>query len=677
MMKSMKFSIPVSFCFLLALTAGPAKADLPLYLFDKLPTPLKLPPGNVQTLPINHDGSYFGDQLRAVDCAPGVPPAFPGNKIEDEVRFGICGNQLFGGMVMTDSHLRGSLTFHFTPVTSTIAHFTVTMNQLTGDDGTLTAPLGYNMPVRSNRVFDALTLSSGDLDLTTGQVDPNSLKWYCFFSNTALFALGNVNPKLGIPIIAFPGIRGSVWANFSQRPDGLLDFFFRGSTFLALGNDTRGDPVRFPLPYCAPGEFCASVLARGTSLHPHLQLDTRTDLELKPCAPNCPDIPTNTTQIFTVNARYSSYGDDFELDIPQLGGTGPGRSELQGRFQVQFGPRIGNGVPFQISSMPPEGLFAEPPLNPLTGAGFRGLLVGTNQQLVFPLATYNQHKLYWVDEPYNRATGMIDVASGKVVGEFVYPMYIDQSIIETLVPANNGRVSADPFLLVSQRLPQNSHDPNYIFFERGLNGQTTLRMNLFHKRSFATYCFPTPILNPNQCYISGPEGNLNIFGKFQAVHLADPANPGNVTLSDNRTFTSSIGDRFSYNFSASCNPDSKNVSFVYTNANTGPSGGTFTMTHPVSISCTNSVVSTAGTGRYDQIAITGFGKWSKDGPNDNPRFVTSSISVDPANPFAAIIVFARYPGEPATLPGALVISGDDIDVNLSTAENKPPTKPIP
>ena len=57
--------------------------------------------------------------------------------------------------------------------------------------------------------------------------------------------------------------------------------------------------------------------------------------------------------------------------------------------------------------------------------------------------------------------------------------------------------------------------------------------------------------------------------------------------------------------------------------------------------------------------------------------MTSSISVDPANPFAAIIVFARYPGEPATLSGAKVLPGDDIDVNLSTAENKPPNKPMP
>ncbi|MFN0167574.1 MAG: hypothetical protein ACKV22_14185 [Bryobacteraceae bacterium] len=677
-MEKMRFSTPVAFCLLLAMTAGSVLADVAIYIFDPLPTPLKLPPGLIQTLPLNHEGSYFGDQLRAVDCSPAVPAAFPGNTWEDEVRFGTCGNQLFGGMAMTDSHLTGSLTIQFFPTSSTSARFVVTQNLLTGDDGTLTAPLGYNMPVKGNRVSDTLTLSSGDVDLITGAVDPNTLKWYCFFGNTALFALGNVNPKLGVPVIAFPGIRGSVWANFSQRPDGRLDFFFRGSTFLGLNNDTLGDPVRFPLPFCGPTGNCASVLARGTSLHPHLQLDTRDSLGYAPCAPNCPDIPVNTTQIFTVNARYSAYGDDFDLDIPQLGGLGPGRAELQGRVQVQFGPRIGNGVPIQLSVLPPEGLFAEPPNNPLTGPGFRGFLLGTNQQLRFPSGViYDQHKLYFVDEPYNRTSGMVDLASGKIVGELVYPMYIDQSIIETLIPANNGRVSADPFLLVAQRPPQNPEDPTYAYFEKGVNGQTTLRMNLFHKRSFATYCYPTPVLQPNLCWISGDKGNLNIFGKIQAAHLADPANPGNAVLSDTRTFTSSIGDRFSYSFIAPCDAVGKAVSFTYTNNNTGPSGGTFTMTHPASVSCTNSAVSKAGVGGYDQVAITGFGKWSKDASDDLPRFMASSISVDPANPFAAIIVFARYPGEPATLPGAKVLPGDDIDVNLSTAENKPPNKPIP
>jgi hypothetical protein len=664
----------ISLCLLV--TAVPlAQADVPLLIFDKLPVPLKLPPGLVETLPLNHQGSFFGDALRAVDCSPDVTPAFPGDTYVQEVRFGICGNQLFGGVVMTDSHLTGNITIQFFPTSDTTAHFVVSHGILQGEDSVLSAPLGFNMPVKGNVVGDSIRLSSGDLDLTTGYAI--NLQWYVSFANTALLALGNVNPNLAAPVINFPGIRGHAWASFAQRPDGLLDFYFRGSTFLALGNDTLGDPVRFPLPFCSASGNCASVLARGTSLHPHLYLDTRDSFGFKPCAPNCPDIPFNKTQVFTLNSRYSSYGDDFDLRIPEQGGEGPGRSELQGRLEIQFGPQIGNSVPFKVSTMVPEGLFAEPPNSPLLGAGFRGFLIGTNQQLHFPLQLYNQHKLLFVDEPFNFSQGMLDLESGQTLGEFEYPMYIDQSIIEQLIPDNNGRVSTDPFFLVSMRPPQNPDDVNYAFFEKGANGQTMFRANLFHHRSFATYCFPQPSLTPNLCWISPEGGNLNIFGKLQAVHLVDPGNPGVAVLSDKQTFTSSVGDTFNYNLSVPCDAVGKTFSFVYTNNNTGPSGGTFTMTHLASVNCTNSKVSTVATGNYDQIAVTGFGKWSKDASDALPRFLSASVSVDPANPYASIIVYQRYPGEALTLPGAFILPGDEIDVVLSSAENKPPTKPIP
>ena len=682
----MKLAILSSVC-LLSIIPPAVRADFPTYLFDRLPTPLKLPPGNIETLPLNKLGSFFGDQIRSVDCSPDVTPAFPGDTIADEVKFGICGNQLFGGPALFDSHLTGNITIQFSPTSATTAHFTVQMNILHGDDGTVTAPLGYNLPVTSSTVSDTLQLNSGDLDLTTGYANPNTLVWNPAFANSGLRAIIKANPKLGTPSITFPGARGVAWASFSQRADGLLDFYFRGSTFLPLGGDIQGDPVRFPLPFCDPTGSCLSILARGTSLHPHLQLDTKDSLELPPCAPNCPDIPINKTEIFTVNARYSAYGDDFDLRIPELGGLGPGRSELQGRLQIQFGPLSGNTVPFQISTMVPEGLFAEPPNSTILGPGFRGFLIGTNQQLHFPNYLYNQHKLLFADEVHNRASGLIDLASGQVIGEFIYPMYIDQSIIEQLIPDNNGRVTLDPFFLVAERAPQNPEDPNYAFFEKGANGQTMFRANLFHHRSFETYCFPFPSLLPNQCWVSPPGsgGNLNIFGKLQAVHLADPANPGDVIMRDNRTFTSSVGDTFSYNFSANCSPVGQPFSFVYTNNNTGPSGGTFTMTHLDSVSCTNSKVSTASAGSYDQIAITGFGVWSKDPVNGptvaalppTPRFLTASISIDPANPFAAIIVFDKWAGENFKLPGALLLPHDENDVVLSSAENKPPTKPVP
>ncbi len=671
----------------LTVLAAFANADQPTYIFDPLPKPLVLPPGNIETLPINHDGSFYGDQIRIVDCTPDLTPAFSGETAADEVKYGTCGNQLFGGPAMFDSHLRGNITIQFTPTGPTTAHFTVSQHVLTGDDGTVTAPLGYNFPIVNSTVSDVLQISSGDVDLTTGYANPNTLVWNAAFLNSGMQAIALANPKLIPPVITFPGARGIAWASFAQRPDGLLDFFFRGSTFLPLGGEIGGDPVHFPLPYCNPKIQCTSILARGTSLHPHLQLDTRDSLGYTPCAPNCPDIPTNKVEVFTVHARYTAFGDDFDLHIPELGGLGPGRSELQGRVAIQFGPKSGNGVPFQISVMPPEGLFAEPPNSPLLGPGFRGVIMGTNQQLHFPNYLYNQHKVYFADEVHNRASGMIDLASGQIVGEFIYPMYIDQSIIEQLIPDNNGRVTLEPFFLVGMRAPQDPEDLNYAMFEKEPNGETMLRMNLFHHRSFETYCYPFPSFIPGQCWTAkaGSGSNLNIFGKIQAAHLTDPGNPGNALLKDNRTFVSSAGDTFSYNFSVACNPVGQPFSFTYSNDNSGASGGTFKLEHLVSVSCTNSKVSTAATGNYDQIAITGFGTWSKDpvvGPTvaalpTQPRFMTASISVDPANPYAAIIVFNNYPGENLKLPGGFVLTGDDVDVNLSTAENKPASKPVP
>jgi len=59
--------------------------------------------------------------------------------------------------------------------------------------------------------------------------------------------------------------------------------------------------------------------------------------------------------------------------------------------------------------------------------------------------------------------------------------------------------------------------------------------------------------------------------------------------------------------------------------------------------------------------------------DDDPKV----IAVFPANAYAAIIVYQRYPGEAMSLPNAFNLTGDDIDVVLSSAENKPPTKPVP
>ena len=195
----------------IVLLSSTALADTPILIFDPLPTPLKLPPGNIETLPLNNEASFFGDAFRVVDCSD-----------VNDARFGTCGNQLFGGLVMHDSHLNGSITIQFYPTGPTSAHFVVTQGTLIGDKGVLSAPLGYNVPVIFNTVSDANTLSSGDLDLISGYA--TNIQWYANFANTAYLALLNANPNLTAPVMNFPGARGHAWASFAQRADGKLDF---------------------------------------------------------------------------------------------------------------------------------------------------------------------------------------------------------------------------------------------------------------------------------------------------------------------------------------------------------------------------------------------------------------------------------------------------------------------
>lgn len=631
---------------LCTLAAGAALAEDPILVFDPLPTPLKLPPGLVQTLPISKDASFFGDMLRAVDCTNAI-----------DLPFGTCGNQLFGGLAITDSHITGSLTIRFIPTGANKAHFIMSFGAFFGDDSTLVAPLGYELPVLGNAVLEAPTVSEGDVDLLSGGV--TALKVYVRFSNTALVALGGVNPKLESPIIAFPGARGHSWARFEQRADGLLDFTFRGSTFLPLGKDVLGDPVRWPLPICGPDLKCASILARGTSLHPHLYLSTK-DPEGDPCGLNCPDIPTNTVQVFTINTRFSAFGDDFAVDIPQLGGTGPGRSHIQGRLQIQFGARSGNTIPFAVTSLVPTGLLAKPPESDILGHGPAPGLLGQVEFLRFPLLTYKLERVVFVDEPYNFPSGAVDVRTGRVIGDMVYPSFYGQSLADALFTQNDGRVSKDPFFLVANRSAVDS-DRLYALFEKGPNGEVIFRYSGEHKRSFATFRFPSPDFIKANSWIAGPNGTLDLFLRLQAARPVD--NPTARKTGGQSNVTSSLGDTFSYTYSVACNPAGQSFAFDYTNNNSGSSGGTFKMNKLASVTCINTRTSKLGQGDYDTITITGFGHWSKDKADDKPRFVSAQICTDPASPYVGILVFQDP--DPTT------------NVVLSSANTKPADKPVP
>src|SRR2546430_244681 len=85
-------------------------AEPPTLVFPPLPKPLVLPPGLVETLPLNKTGSFYGDAFRVVDCSD-----------DADLPNGICGNLFFGGVAMLDSPLSGNLTIQFDPPIGAVA----------------------------------------------------------------------------------------------------------------------------------------------------------------------------------------------------------------------------------------------------------------------------------------------------------------------------------------------------------------------------------------------------------------------------------------------------------------------------------------------------------------------------------------------------------------------------
>lgn len=581
----------------------------PLGASDQPATPLQLPPGLVQELPINSRVSYFGDALRAVDC-----PA------DDDNPFGTCGNLLFGGLALTDAHISGPVRIRFYPLPRNRARFEVSHPRgFGGELGTLSAPQFFRMPVEANLVRDPfdLIVSEGELDLVTGEV--TDLKYRLLFINTAVLALGNVNPKLEAPIIEFPGIYGSSWAKFEQRPDGRLDFTFFGSTFLSLGSRISGDVTRFPLPFCNIRWQCASIPAPGTSLHPHIYLTTKEE-EDEDCGDRCPEVPDNSIVEMVTYTHNTSFGDVFTLNIPELGGNATGRSHLLGRIQVQFGQRFGDLVPFTVSSLPPAGLLAEPPASPLSFPGLSLGLLGHNEFLRFPNKTYFLQDVAFADDPFDVPLGVLDLKTGKVLGEFLYRGFIAQDLLFVLLEQNDGRIAPSSFYFRGPAA-----------FEKDSHGQTIFRFNGEVRVDFTGFRFPSPDFVKANSFVAGEGSVLDPFLRIQAML---PTPPTSYVFRGSGATEASTGDRFSYSYDIPCDAVGRGASFEYTNQNPAE-GGTFRMYSLASVSCTNSRDSQAAGGEYDTLTFTGFGSWSKDA---EPHLATVQISRSATQPYVSIII---------------------------------------
>ena len=622
--------------------AKPAKSEPARAAYGPPPEtrtlPLKLPPGLEQVLPLSKEASYYGDALRAVHTAD---PA--------EIPYGLSGNLLFGGLALLDSHLSGQIRIKFTPPVNNVTHFEVTHGEgLVGDDGRLSAPQFFKLPGIMNKLLDPQdgVLSSGDLDLATGSVA--NLQYRLFFMNSAIFALAQVNPTLPKAPINFPGQYGSTWARFEQRPDGLLDFEFYGTTFIPMS--VLGAPARFPLPFVSPTMNFASIPCDGTALHPHIHLSTR-PLEGPDAGVEVPDLPANTIQMFTCSSHNNYFGDDFSLNAPELGSPGAGRSHLVGRYQIQFGERFGDSLQFSIQSLQPGGMLTTLPQSPVAQAFGKRVpdsLLGHDEWLRFREQTYNNNIISWLDDPLDIAVGAIDLKTGKVIGHLLRRGMITTSWILAMVH-------------VEPRTPRSTFTfRGPASFQKGVNGETVFRyygdlhIPFPEGFSFPTAKFTRAFTTGQQwdgvkAFPIGPDSALDPYLRFQAIHV--PGSPMKPRRGGSRQTTSTNGIDFSYSYNID---PGGNSSFEFRNVT---NGGTFRMTRLNWVDFLNSRTSSAPAGDFDTFTFTGFGTWSED-PANGLHIATVHISTSPSHPFVSVLidggvttnVETRPPNRDITLP---------------------------
>jgi hypothetical protein len=604
-------------CLLAGVFAGALSAQT-AFLPTPLPTPLKLPPGNVEVLNIDTNGSYMGDAIRVVDCP---------NSADEP--FGTCGNELFGGVGLWNSHLSGAIQIIFNPPVNGVSHFQISHPfNLTGTDTTISMPQLYTFPVTGNVVLDTFSnYSTGDLDLTTGLV--TNLNYSVIFYNLWYGAFGEVNPQLKPPPFTFPGIYGTALANFSQRADGKLDFTFYGSTFLPLGATSNGDPVRIPLAMEGPLLELGNIQVPGMGLHPHLRITTIPVTD-PPCTNLCIPITANSVIQLTANPRFSVIGDDYTLNIPQLGFVPAGapkpegHSEIMGSLQVQFGTPNGKYVPVYIRSFAPTGFLAPPPPFPIAGLSLG--FFGADTHLKFPLQTDPVVGVVVVDDPFDYAVGDMDITTGQIVGGLTWRSFWNHTLLQAVLNLNGPR-GLIPFSF-QQRGPA--------LFQYGPNKEIMFRYDSTALLPFTNYLWPSPdYSDPSSAYNAGPGSFAQPFVRIQAALATDT--PTSVMSGGQTNQTSTFGENFSYTYSIPCSGTGSNPTFTYTNGGQITKGhaGTFILQRLSAVACINSLTSTLPPGNYDSLQFTAYGTWSAD---SNPHFASVNISTNPNAPYVSILI---------------------------------------
>jgi hypothetical protein len=588
--------------------AGVPGCGLPI---SDLQTPLKLPPGLEEMLTLNSETSYYGDALRVVDCPEDKP--LPG--FEKFPSFGTCSNVMFGGLAIGDVNLNGKIRIKFSEPVNGVSHFEISHpGGLRGESGTLQAPKFFRLPFQLSFLRDVPTLvSSGDLDLASGTV--TNLQYFTSILNTALWSLIQVNPNLPKRPLAFPGPAGSFSAKFQQRPDGLLDVTLAINGFLPLGTALAGQTVRLPLPLCNPNFQCASIVTRGTSLHPHIHLSTNASRRLSRNS-NWQNLPENSIHELISIGLNNSFGDVFGLKIDELGGEATGRSHLLGRVQIQFGKRFGENLPVAISILPPGGLLAGPPkLLQRMPAGVSPGFIGFDETLDFPNRSYQMKELGFSSDPWNISLAAVDLRDGHVVGELLHRGFVLQQLIFRLFEVE----PCTPRTSFCYQGPATFASNGRGGIEFSFNGQVLLPYP-------SGYKFPQPF--GKGAFVAGPNSQLEPFLRIQATSADEPRG---MALSGAAQSRSSTGQEFSYKYTIPCGPDAQKASFEYVNH---AQGGEFQLTRLTWASCTKSRFFNAGP-RSEIVTFAGFGMWSKDSGHQL-HTVAGQISSDGAQRYVGI-----------------------------------------
>jgi hypothetical protein len=651
----MKLRLYLSTAVMLAAVPA-AMAQLP-----PLPAPLVLPPGLVETLPINHDSSYMAESVRIADCP-----------LATDEPFGTCGNVLFGGFALQASQLSGNVQVQFYAPQEGIAHFEITHpGNLTGDDAPMVAPQLYTFPTQQNYVFDAFQqVSSGDLNLNTGEVTNLILGLNMF--NTFYQAFGNVNPRFFLGYFQFPGAYGSAWIQFAQRTDGLLDMTLHATTFLPLGYSIDGAVPRIPMPFCGQDNYCASIQAPGSSFRPSINYTTvPTPASAQvPCAPKCIDVPYNSVQVYTNHTFYTFFHEGFTMDIPEIGGVGIGRTHFDGRTVIQFGQATGDLVPVFFELLTPSGTLGVAPTlannldfldiwtsaGPLPQpAGITVGFIGKDIVLHTPLLTYHPLQMSYSTDPFDGSRGLYNVKTGQFVDQLLFSGYLLHSLLLDVLYINNGRIPETPFL---------TRGPAY--FDLGPNGESMFHLAAAGYRNYTGFFFPAPDLIAADAWVAGQGSRLDPHLNIQAVQTAATDVPGPSLKAGSYNVTTPTGDAVTMSYSVPCNAEATNANGTFTYSNEGQidpnSGrllrqGTFTMQNLISVTCTNSAISTAAPGDYDTIAFSGIGIWSNDPQQLDPHVASVTVYPNsPQGPYFSVLIDGGY---------------------LSNADLKPPVEPIP